>query len=61
MNYLKKEILFYILGVLRKIFNRESSRKLYKFKSGDKAKKKQKGANTFVLCAELVTTSPSND
>ncbi|CAF2918386.1 unnamed protein product [Rotaria sp. Silwood2] len=32
---------------------REASRKLYKSKSGDKAKKKQKGANTFIPGAEL--------
>ena len=32
---------------------RESSRKLYKTKGGDKAKKKQKGANTFVPGGEL--------
>ncbi len=33
---------------------RELARKIYKSKSGDKAKKKQKGANTFVPGGELV-------
>jgi len=33
---------------------RESSRKIYKTKGGDKTKKKQKGANTFVPGGELV-------
>jgi hypothetical protein len=33
---------------------REAARKLYKTKSGEKAKKKQKGANTFVPGGELV-------
>ena len=32
---------------------REASGKLYKSKSGEKAKKKQKGANTFVPGGEL--------
>ena len=32
---------------------RDAARKIYKSKSGDKAKKKQKGANTFVPGGEL--------
>ena len=32
---------------------RESARKIYKSKAADKAKKKQKGANTFVPGGEL--------
>jgi len=60
---MKKDYRLYVIHMLPNLrtldYNRitqkerEAARKLYKTKSGDKAKKKQKGANTFVPGGEL--------
>lgn len=61
---MKKEYRLYVIHMLPHLRTldcnrvtqkeREEARKIYKTKSGDKAKKKQKGANTFVPGGELM-------
>ncbi len=60
---MKKDYRLYVIHILPNLrtldYNRitekerEAARKLYKSKSGEKAKKKQKGVNTFVPGGEL--------
>ncbi len=60
---MKKDYRLYVIHMLPNLrtldYNRitqkerEAARKIYKTKSGEKAKKKQKGANTFVPGGEL--------
>lgn len=66
---MKKDYRLYVIHILPNLRTldcnritqkeREASRKLYKTKSGDKSKKKQKGVNTFVPGGELAKQQAS--